>query len=166
MTDRWRQHLRQTGEPWYLLAEAQGEAPRLIERGGVTRFGVYIANLVVGYGSEPGPWVKVGTWDAGYSGTDPGSDVRAADARDGIADRLVGTATASGAEPAALAPWESAELRIDGQAHPAWRSGVGAHQVIYTTAAGRCVFVHSHGAPIPMEIVSCADQDLLDAMSA
>jgi hypothetical protein len=182
MADGWRRHLETTGEPWYMLAEAQGKEPWLAESGGTRRSGTVMVNLVVGYGSEPGPWVKVGTWDAGYSGADLGRDVRAEDARDNIADRLVlaaaevpeGAAFRDPAEVerrlqaarAAVAPWEPTELHIDGTAHAGLLSSVGRHQIVYSTAVGRCVFAQSHDWPVPTEIVSCADHDVLDVLLA
>jgi hypothetical protein len=182
MADGWRRHLERTGEPWYLLAEAQSKEPWLAESGRTTRFGTVAVNLVVGYGSEPGPWVKVGTWDASYSGSDPGSDVRAEDAKDNIADRLVlaaatvpeGAAFRDPAEVerrlqaarAAVAPWEPTELHIDGTAHAGLLSSVGQHQIVYSTAVGRCVFAQSHDWPVPTLIVSCTDQAVLDVLLA
>jgi hypothetical protein len=101
-------------------------------------------------------------------------------ARDNIADQLVltvvefpeGAACRDPAEVerrlraarAAVAPWEPTELRIDGKAHAGLLSSVGEHQTASSTAVGRCVFVQSHDRPVPTEIVSCADHDMLDAL--
>jgi hypothetical protein len=179
MADSWKPHLERTGEPWYLLAEPHGREPWLVEKGRVTRNGGTVVNLVVAYGSEPGPWVKVGTWDFGFSspGPGPGREARAEMDRDNVTDRLALAAAAGtdGTDAAemvrrlqsahdAAAPWTPTELSIDGWAHPALLSSVGEHQLVYSTATGRCVFVQSHGLPVPTEIISCTDRDTLDAL--
>jgi hypothetical protein len=180
MPDDTRQLLERSGEPWYLLAPAEGRVPWLAERGRVTRHGVVLVNLVVGYGStEDQRWVKTGTWDYGISGPVPGSENGPELDEDNVADRL---ALAAAELPPGLGSrdpeethrrlqatraavaWEAAELRIDGQAHAARRSTIGAHQMTYSTAVGRCVFVQSRGGPAPIDLVSCTDLDTYDEL--
>lgn len=84
-----RRHLESSGEPWYMLAQSGGGEPWLAERGRASRHGSVTVNLIVGYGCEPGPWVKVGTWDYGITGPVPASDVAAQINREDITDRLV-----------------------------------------------------------------------------
>ena len=180
MSDRWRRHLEETGEPWHLLADGGGRKPWLAEAGGTTWFGAFRANVVVAYGAEPGPWVKVGTWDGGYAGTDPGPDVRAENAKVNVADRLVlaaaevpegeafrDRASVEGrldAARAALTPWAPTELRIDGDIHAALLTSSGHHQILFTTETDRCIFVQSSHLPAPTELVTCTDLALLDAL--
>jgi hypothetical protein len=177
VADNWKRHLERSGEPWYLLAQPQSDEPWLAENGRTTRNGCVVINLVVAYGSEPGPWVKVGTWDFGFSGPAPGRAARAEMDRDNVTDRLVLAAAAGtdGTDPAevtrrlesaraAVAPWALTELSIDGTAHPALLSSCGEHQLVYSTATDRCVFVQSHGLPVATEIISCTDRDTLDAL--
>jgi hypothetical protein len=95
MAEGWRRHLERSGERWCMLAQTGVGEPWVAEGGFVTRHDDVAVNLVVGYGSEPGPWVKVGTWDHGISGPVPGTNARAETDRDNITDRLVLAALAS-----------------------------------------------------------------------
>jgi hypothetical protein len=181
MVTWWRQRLSATGEPWYLLAPGQGGEAELAERGGATQNGKQMVSLVFRYGAEPGPWVKVGTWDYSLSGREPSAAERADMHRDDITDRFVLSATTSVEGPAptgdalsmqrrldvtrrAMEPWKEAQLQVDGREHAALRSSIGEHQILYTTAGGRCIFVHACGRPAPLELVSCTDLALLDAI--
>jgi hypothetical protein len=164
-------------EPFHLLADADGLTPWLSERGGTRRNGRPITNLVVAYGPPPAPAIRVGTWDGGHTGPEPTAAELDDRARRDIADRLILAATdlacgLPGEEverrmaetAAALAPWRPTVVRIDGHDHEAWLTGVGEHEIAYTLATGRCVFVHARGRPVPAELVTCADQGIQDAL--
>jgi hypothetical protein len=169
----WQDLAREHDATLFLLAEVDGFQPWLAEMGVSPRGDKRVANIVVGYGSPAGDgaWVKVGTFDPGWAGTEPTADQDAAEARTSVGMRLVSSAVASSqADPkvaidAAVAfigsaQWKSTVLRIDGTDRAGWSLAIDGHQVSFTTAYGRTVFIERSNWPAPVELVSSTDYAL------